>query len=278
MKNAVDNIAEDKIAVNQMKNGNEREKDTAFTTLYNRYAQLLIFKIMGMMKGDRMVAEDLSQEIFTKAFLNINQYNGENAFSTWLFNIAKNHIIDTKRKTKVEVFSLENLKTSSDDGEDTTERLFQLADPCLSANTMDAITRNERIDAARQAIESIKNQKHKMVLIACEYDDLSYEEAAKKLNMPIGTIKALLFRAKQEIKEFLSERKFDSRVYKGYSPQSVQKIVLACATTELQIKDAYKDLNMNIDELTNLVERKVAKLKRDSVKGLKKVLVEEMVA
>jgi RNA polymerase sigma-70 factor (ECF subfamily) len=278
MKKAVDNIAEDKLAVNKMKTGTEREKDLAFTSLYNRYSQLMLFHIMRSMKGDRMVAEDLSQEIFAKAYQNINQYDGVYAFSTWLFNIAKNHIIDTKRKTKIEVLSLENLKTSSDDGEDTTERLFQLADSSLSGNTMDAITRNERIIAAREAIEAIKNPKHKLVLITCEYEDLSYEEASKKLDMPLGTVKALLFRAKQEVKEFLAERKFDSRVYKGLSPQSVQKIILDCATTAKTIKEAHNELNMSVEEVNVLVERKVAKLKRDSLNGLKKVMAEEVCA
>ena len=70
MKKAVDNIAEDKAAVIKMKTGSEREKELAFTSLYNRYAQLMLFHIMRQMKGDRIVAEDLSQEVFTKAFQN----------------------------------------------------------------------------------------------------------------------------------------------------------------------------------------------------------------
>ena len=155
MKKAVNNIAEDKLSVEKIKNGTSREKELSFTALYNRYFQLMLFKIMGLMKGDRDVAEDLTQEIFAKAFAKIEQYDGTHAFSTWLFNIATHHVIDAKRKSRVEVFSLESLKTSSDDGEDTTERLFQLSDQTLSGNIMEAINRQERIAAAQEAIDRI---------------------------------------------------------------------------------------------------------------------------
>ena len=222
MKKAVNNIAEDKLSVETIKNGTSREKELSFTALYNRYFQLMLFKIMGLMKGDRDVAEDLTQEIFAKAFAKIEQYDGTYAFSTWLFNIAKHHVIDAKRKSRVEVFSLESLKTSSDDGEDTTERLFQLSDQTLTGNIMEAINRQERIAAAQEAIESIKNPKHKLVLMTCEYEDLSYEEASKKLDMPVGTVKALLFRAKQDVKEFLATKKeFDVRAYQRVAPQTI---------------------------------------------------------
>ena len=93
MKKAVNNIAEDKLAVETIKNGTSREKELSFTALYNRYFQLMLFKIMGLMKGDRDVAEDLTQEIFAKAFAKIEQYDGTYAFYTWLFNIKNTTLL-----------------------------------------------------------------------------------------------------------------------------------------------------------------------------------------
>lgn len=221
MKKVVDNIANDKIAVEKFKNSVGREKDRAFEQIYNRYFQNILFFTMRLMKGNRSVSEDLTQEIFAKAASRIDQFDSSFALSTWLFKIARNHIIDVKRTSRVEVFSLDELSTNNE-GEEMSEYKFQIEDKSLYGNTMALIERNVRINAVRDAVDKIKNAKYRSVIIACEFEELSYKEASEKLGMPLGTIKALCFRARKEVREILSAKKeFDVRFYQRISPQTI---------------------------------------------------------
>ncbi len=218
-----ENNAADREAVAIIRTGNELAKEKAFTKLYNRFFDHLVFHIMKFVNMNKEVSEDLAQETMSKAFVNIGQYDDTYAFSTWLFNIAKNLIIDKKRQGKVEVLSFEDLKAGNDGEEDTAERLFELADTSVGANAEEIIARENRKTELHLAIVSIKNEKHKAVLIACELEEKSYKEVSDELNLPVGTVKALLFRAKEEIKNFLAERKFDARVYQGLSSKDVKR-------------------------------------------------------
>ena len=218
-----ENNAADREAVAIIRTGNELAKEKAFTKLYNRYFDHLVFHIMKFVNMNKEVSEDLAQETMSKAFVNIGQYDDTYAFSTWLFNIAKNLIIDKKRQGKVEVLSFEDLKAGNDGEEDTAERLFELADTSVGANAEEIIARENRQTELYLVIVSIKNEKHKAVLIACELEEKSYKEVSDELNLPVGTVKALLFRAKEEIKNFLAERKFDARVYQGLSSKDVKR-------------------------------------------------------
>lgn len=220
---STENMAADKESIAIIRSGNEAEKERAFTKLYTRYFDHLMFFIMPSVNLNKEIAEDLAQETMSKAFVNIGQYDDTYAFSTWLFNIAKNLVIDKKRQGKVEVLSFEDLKAGSDGEEDTAERLFEMADNSVNANAEEIIARENRKTELQLAIASIKNQKHKAVLIACELEEKSYKEVSSELNLPLNTVKALLFRAKEDIKNFLSERKFDARVYQGLSPKDIKR-------------------------------------------------------
>lgn len=208
------NMNADKVTIAQIKSGNEREKDKAFTELYKRYFNNLMFYIMPFVNMNRELAEDCTQEVFAKVFTKIDQYNEEFAFSTWLYKIARNHMTDTARNSEVEVFSIEALKTGGDGDEDTTERMFQLADQSIDSNVVEQIARQDRKTVLLLAIESMKNEKQKELIKARFFDELSYEEAVEKLGLPIGTVKALINRGKAEIKEFLLERGFDESIYR----------------------------------------------------------------
>ncbi len=160
----------------------------AYAQLMDRYRESLYFKLMKM-TGSATDADDMTIEAFGKAFNNLHTYSPEYAFSTWLFRIATNNCIDYMRKKRVKSVSLE--RPSNDDRLSLEMRISDLA---LDPETM--IIREQKIQNLKVIIEKLKP--HYRVLIELRYyKEYSYEEIAEKLDLPVGTVKAKLFRAKE---------------------------------------------------------------------------------
>jgi RNA polymerase sigma-70 factor (ECF subfamily) len=160
----------------------------AYAQLMDRYRESLYFKLMKM-TGSATDADDMTIEAFGKAFNNLHTYSPEYAFSTWLYRIATNNCIDYMRKKRVKAVSLE--RPSSDDRLSLEMRISDLA---LDPETM--IIREQKIQNLKVIIEKLKP--HYRILIELRYyKEYSYEEIAEKLDLPVGTVKAKLFRAKE---------------------------------------------------------------------------------
>ena len=200
---SIEQSEKDKACVIAMQSSNKAKAQDAFNQLYKRYKSPIYYEVLRMIKMDKENANDLTQEIFVKVWDKIGQFNFSVVFSTWLYSIAKNHVFDFKRKQNVEVLSMETLRSEFGGDEEVNELSFQLEDKTV--NTFQGIVRTERAKAVLDALNNgIKSNDAKDVIALIFMKELSYEEVAEIKKMPLGTIKALMFRAKEEMKKYLS--------------------------------------------------------------------------
>ncbi len=158
------------------------------------YAELMkiyrdtIFYMLLKMTGNYEDAEDLTIETFGKAFINIHQYNGSYAFSTWLFKIATNNCIDFMRKKKKNVLNQE----ANEDLEEHDDKFNFVID---LVNPEEKFIKSQKAEVVRQVVETLKPRYRRLIMMRY-FDELSYEEISTELDLPLGTVKAQLFRAR----------------------------------------------------------------------------------
>ena len=166
-------------------NGNQR----AYETLMNRYRHSVYHAIFKMV-NNRDDAEDLTIEAFGKAFNKLPSYAPNYAFSTWLFKIAINNCIDHIRKKRLKTYSMDDTITS----DSTSEFSHSIRDH--EPDPEQAMMHDQKISHVRSLVKSL-NSKYRAMIELRYYEELSYEEIATELNLPLGTVKAQLFRAKE---------------------------------------------------------------------------------
>ncbi len=169
-----------------------------YKKLVDKYNRPIYFHIRKMIKEQELV-EDLVQEVFIKAFKNLATYSNKYAFSTWLYRIATNHTIDYLRKKKLPTFSISDpIKTK--DGE------VEVQLPDTSFATDAPIIKSERKAIVQEAIANLP-EKYRKVIRMRHMDELSYDEIADELNIPLGTVKAHIFRARELLYKALIDKK-----------------------------------------------------------------------
>ena len=159
----------------------------AYGELLGRYRDAIYFMLLKMVNSP-IDAEDLTIEAFGKAFKNINQYTPNYAFSTWLFKIATNNCIDFIRKKKANLISLDHSTTDQE----------TIGTP-LHSDTPDPeedMIKSQRMALTRSVVEKLK-PRYKTLVELRYFKEYSYEEIATELSLPIGTVKAQLFRARE---------------------------------------------------------------------------------
>ncbi len=193
-ENASESSLQDDVLVEKAIGGSE----AAYKKLVDKYERALFFHILKMIK-DREQVEDLVQETFVKAFDNLNTYSTNYAFSTWLYRIATNHTIDYLRKKKLQTLSIdEPMKTR--DGE------MEMQLPDESAGTDRNIIRKQRQKIVRNAIEDLP-EKYRKVIQLRHMEEKSYQEIAEVLDLPLGTVKAHIFRAREMLYKALKDKR-----------------------------------------------------------------------
>jgi|TARA_Y100000385_G_scaffold219341_1_gene228747 RNA polymerase sigma-70 factor (ECF subfamily) len=161
----------------------------AFSDLMEKYRDPIYYMLLKMVNNNDD-AEDLTLEAFGKAFNRINQYTPNFAFSTWLFKIATNNCIDFLRKKKKNVMSIDN-RVSNNDGD---EYMFEIKSDGM---TPEEITVNEqKIQLIRKYVKKLK-PRYQILVEMRYFKEMSYEEISIELNLPLGTVKAQLFRARE---------------------------------------------------------------------------------
>ncbi|MBX7107113.1 MAG: sigma-70 family RNA polymerase sigma factor [Chitinophagales bacterium] len=160
----------------------------AYAVLMSRYKDSIYFLLLKMVHNEDD-ANDLTIEAFGKAFSNLSKYTPEFAFSTWLYKIALNNSIDFIRKKKVETLSLFEVN-ENDQGE-----TFRIDVQSSAPDPEESYIKKQRNKLLREVIEKI-NPKYRVLIELRYYDELSYEEIAEETGLPLGTVKAQLFRAK----------------------------------------------------------------------------------
>ncbi len=167
---------------------------SAYKSLMERHRQA-IFHISLKIVHDSEIAADLVQETFMKAFASLATYRSEFKFSTWLYRIAANTAIDHLRKQRMKMLSLDS-PAQSEDGQIEIE----VADNSYNPEK-DLINREQRF-SINEAIESLP-EKYRVVIVYRHKDDKSYDEIAEALSLPVGTVKARIFRARELLKKKL---------------------------------------------------------------------------
>lgn len=176
------------------------EKDQkAFAELMERYREPIYFMLLKMV-NNKDDADDLTIEAFGKAFRRMHQYTPQFAFSTWLFKIATNNAIDFIRKKRIKAISIDQ-GFSTDDG-DTIE--ISIKDAVL--DPAEAMQKEERIKKMREIVDKLKPRYRRLVEMRY-FDELAYEEIAEELNLPLGTVKAQLFRAREFLFQMMQNAK-----------------------------------------------------------------------
>jgi len=177
----------------------EKGDQNAYAELMRNYRDTLYFMMLKMTNNPED-ADDLTIEAFGKAFKNLKQYTPDYAFSTWLFRIASNNCIDFIRKRRMNESISVNLNEMNEKGDDLSDIL-----PSNTRTPEEDIIRNQKIQALRDVIDKLKPHYKKLIELRY-YKELSYEEISKELELPIGTVKAQLFRARELMQQILKNR------------------------------------------------------------------------
>jgi RNA polymerase sigma factor (sigma-70 family) len=167
----------------------EGKDEQAFADLMDRYRKPVYHMILKMVRNVDD-AEDLTIEAFAKAFRSLSRFKKDYTFSTWLFRIATNNAIDFIRKKKLETMSLDTSFTD-DVGENVT---IDVEDNDL--NPMEETIKGQKIKLIRIFVDKLPPKYQRLVKLRY-FDELSYEEIAKELEAPLGTVKAQLHRARE---------------------------------------------------------------------------------
>jgi RNA polymerase sigma-70 factor (ECF subfamily) len=143
-------------------------------------------------------AEDLTIEAFGKAFNKLGQYTPDYAFSTWLFKIASNNCIDFIRRKKMETLSI-NKTYNEEDGTEMSHNL-----PSQGPDPEEKLIETQKIFMMREVVEKLKPHYKKLIQLRY-FDELSYEEIAEEMDIPLGTVKAQLFRAREYLYNIMKD-------------------------------------------------------------------------
>lgn len=191
-QNLSDRAKRDLELVSQALAGDQR----AYTRLMAVYRENIYFMMLKMV-SNRDDAEDLTIEAFGKAFKRLQQYRPDYAFSTWLFKIASNNCIDFLRKKKKAKHISIDEGIQNDDGDD-----IALDIESKGLNPEQAFVKEQRIEEMHRIVEQLK-PKYRTLVELRYFKELSYEEIATELELPLGTVKAQLFRARELMYEIL---------------------------------------------------------------------------
>ncbi|MFY0598847.1 MAG: sigma-70 family RNA polymerase sigma factor [Cyclobacteriaceae bacterium] len=173
--------------------------ESAFAELMSRYKKPVYHMILKMVRNVDD-AEDLTIEAFAKAFKNLARFKKDYTFSTWLFRIATNNAIDFIRKKKLETYSL-NTSFTDDSGESVN---IDVEDHNLTPD--EATINTQKIELVRMFVTKLPAKYQRLVKLRY-FDELSYEEIAKELQAPLGTVKAQLHRARELMYELVKDKK-----------------------------------------------------------------------
>ncbi len=177
----------------------DKKDQKAFAELMSRYRDSIYFMLLKMI-NNKDDADDLTIEAFGKAFHRLHQYTPNFAFSTWLFKIASNNCIDWIRKQKKKMLSIDNPIGTDDGDEMHIELKGHGPDP------FDVTIKNQKAGIMREVVDKLK-PRYRTLIELRYYREYSYEEIATELDLPLGTVKAQLFRAREFLMNLLDHRK-----------------------------------------------------------------------
>ena len=191
--NLSDKAKHDLVLVDSAIAGDQR----AYAELLERYRDAIYFMLLKMV-SNKSDAEDLTIEAFGKAFKNIHQYTPNYAFSTWLFKIATNNCIDFIRKRRTKVVSI-------DQPTEDLEGVLSVPASNLQSSLLDpeeSLIKHQNIVLVKELVSKLKPRYRRLIELRY-FKEYSYEEISVELELPLGTVKAQLFRARELLSNIL---------------------------------------------------------------------------
>jgi RNA polymerase sigma factor (sigma-70 family) len=173
--------------------------EKSYAKLLQRYRRPVYHVILKMVRNVDD-AEDLTIESFAKAFRSLHRFKKDFTFSTWLFRIATNNTIDFIRRKKLNTLSIEN--TYTDDNGDSVS--IDVED--VNLNPQEETMRLQKEEIIQVFVGMLPAKYQKLVRLRY-FHELSYEEIAKELDAPLGTVKAQLHRARELMYELVKNKK-----------------------------------------------------------------------
>lgn len=174
---------EDYELVKQAVKGNQN----AFAELLSRYKNL-VYSVVLRMVNDAEEANDLAQEVFIKIYKNLDKYQPEYKFSTWIIRITTNHVIDFRRKKKQETISIDDM----------------VYEPSNYVTPESSYIEKERNSSITSALSSLPDM-YKIPIVLYHQQGLSYQEIAQMIGEPLSKVKNRIFRGRKMLKELLSK-------------------------------------------------------------------------
>jgi len=175
-----------------------RDED-AFTELVRTY-QHKVFNVVYRIVGDRQEAEDVSQEVFVAIFKHIDGFRGDAKFTTWMFRIATNHARNRiKYLSRRSHKNHQNYEDTPDGAMDDSPLTSHVADP------HDRAVGKELEEIIRDGL-SFLSEEHRTIIVLRDVEGISYAEIAEIVELPEGTVKSRLFRARVALKDYVESR------------------------------------------------------------------------
>jgi len=182
--------------IDEAVNQNDEQAYAMLMENYNKPVYHMVLKMVRNVDD----AEDLTIEAFAKAFKNLHKFKKDYTFSTWLFRIATNNAIDFIRKKKLETTSL-NSSYTDDNGTN-----ISIDVPDKELNPQERAIKSQRIEQIQLIVTKLPAKYQRLVRLRY-FDELSYDEIAKELDSPLGTVKAQLHRARELLSELVKGKR-----------------------------------------------------------------------
>lgn len=175
----------------------EKGDQRAYADLMRMYREPIYLMLLKM-TNNPTEADDLTIEAFGKAFASLHLYTPTHAFSTWLFSIATNNCVDFIRKKRLQTVYLDDIRTGNE--------VYEYPIPSEAHNPEETIIHQQRVQMLREVVSQLKPRYRRLVELRY-FEELSYEEIAEQLNLPLGTVKVQLFRARDLLHNILTKKK-----------------------------------------------------------------------
>lgn len=176
-----------------------RGHEPAFRELLGRYERP-VFSLIYRMVRDRTLAEDLSQEAFIRAFKAIGSYKTSYKFSNWILKIANNHTIDHLRKRRLDTVSIDGSPHAHTADEISQS---QVVLESRDENPQEYVEHRELGSQIEQAIGDLREE-YRTVIVLRHVEGYAYDEIAEIMELPLGTVKTYLHRARGELRKSLA--------------------------------------------------------------------------
>jgi RNA polymerase sigma-70 factor (ECF subfamily) len=177
-----------------------RNDERAARELVERFERP-VFSLVYRMVRDRELAEDLTQEVFVRTFNNLRRYDRSYKFSSWLFKIAYNLTVDHLRKKRVKTISMHGSPDAvTAERQEATSLTLESGEEAPD----EVLEARELAGALEEAIAKLRPEYRTAILLR-HVEDRPYEEIADIMDVPLGTVKTYIFRARRELRDLLDQ-------------------------------------------------------------------------